>query len=174
MSSSAEAEECSKLVIGNWLLDIGVSPLPRPLGSLGGCSASCPESSSPDCSADCLVESPASYLDGNWASHSAGCSESSRAGRLESCRERSSPSCSADCPAKRPGSGPENSLPSSSESNLPSYSESYWAECLAGCLRDSPDSTGRDAPRIHHQDTKTPRDRGRSSPPPSPLRGEGE
>jgi len=55
------------------------------------------------------------------------------------------PDCSADCPANCPGSNPESNLLDYSENNLPSYSESYWADCPARCLGDYLDSAGRKA-----------------------------
>jgi hypothetical protein len=133
MSSPNQALNRSNLLTSNWLLDIGISPLPRPPGSLGDCSAGCRESSSANCSVDCRVENPASYPDGNSASHSAGCWASCPA----SCGESSSPSCSADCPADRPAGNPESSLRSSGADNSPCSPVSSREGSLASCLENS-------------------------------------
>jgi len=125
------------LVIGNWLLGIGVSPLPRPLGSLGGCLARCPESGSGSCSAGYPERNLKGYPDCCSVGYSEGYSEGNWTSSLGSCGDCCSSGSSADCPASSSGGSPESSLPESSESSFPSCSESCRGDCLARSLANS-------------------------------------
>ena len=133
MSSSNPASKCPKLVISNWLLDIGVSPLSHPPGYSGDCSASYPGSNPDGCSADHLEGNLASYLDSYSVSSPAGYPAGNSENCSIGCGDRCSAGCSADCPEIRSEGNPDSSLPSNEASSLLRYSESNPADSLPGC-----------------------------------------
>lgn len=133
MSSCDQARKSANFSIHRSLLITSLSPLSRPPGCLVNCPAGYP------------LENPESYPDRNPGSYSAGYPEENSESYPGSRGEGSSADCSADSPANRPGSNSESNLPDNPENNLPSYSESCWVDCPAGCLEDYLDRAGRDA-----------------------------
>jgi hypothetical protein len=134
MSSCLLAPKCPNFVISNWLFVILAPPLPRPPGSLGDYSASCPESSSAGCPAGNPVRSPESCLACCLVSYSASSLERNSASCPVSCGDRCSAGCSADCLANRSGSSPD----SNSAGNSVSCPENSWEDCSTGRLLHSP------------------------------------
>jgi hypothetical protein len=132
MSSVVRAEERPKLFIGNWLLDIGESTLPRLPDYSGGNSASNRKRSSEDCPAGYLARNLESYPDCCSLNYLARSLEGNSASCLENCEESSSVSCSADRRDNRRRGSPASNLTSNWVDSLLSCSESNPEDSLAG------------------------------------------
>ena len=134
MSSSNPAFTCPKLVISNWLFDIGVPPLSRPPSYSVKNRVSHPASNLAGYSPRSPVRNPVSYVDRYPVSYRESYPEGNSASCRASCRESCSPSCSAVCPANRSADSPESNLPDNSEESWERYSESYLASCSPGAF----------------------------------------